>query len=54
MTPDEMPRKRVTLDETILLLWHSKRMDTTAIAEAMGISEAEVYNRLLHAREAAR
>ncbi|NPU23982.1 hypothetical protein [Bradyrhizobium denitrificans] len=53
MTPTEK-REQDTRDATILVLWRSKRMDTVAIAEAIGISEAEVYNRLLHAREAAR
>ncbi len=53
MTTSEKPVRR-DRDSVILELWRSERMDTLDIAYAMGISEAEVYNRLLHAREAAR
>jgi DNA-binding CsgD family transcriptional regulator len=42
------------INDAFILMWWRKGLDTQAIADKLHLTEATVYNRLLHLREANR
>ena len=50
MTQDKPEQNQDAQDRAILLLWKSRTQDTVDIAKHLGLTEAEVANRLLHLR----